>query len=204
MLKRYFLVGIIWMLCSLPLAAGVVTSENQLPWLIALGLVFVAFAVFGNWYIFYGGPDQFDPETGLRRPHMFRTLFIYLIGVMFLLLAAKLALRSSVFGFGLWADYLLSDAEDHNPLSTPRLLGWVISSISFFVASLFLFLKSKKAVIVMLTGIIAYLSGAAIDHYIVNQGNYFPGAIGELTGMGPGLVIFFAATLMMRAGGDLR
>ena len=80
--------------------------------------------------------QSFDPETGLRRPHIFRTLFIYLIGVMFLLLAAKLALRSSVFGFGLWADYLLSDAEDHNPLSTPRLLGWVISSISFFVASL--------------------------------------------------------------------
>ena len=55
MFVRWSVFGFVFVALGLPLAYQVISSEDQLPWLIALGVYFAVAAILGNWFIFFGG-----------------------------------------------------------------------------------------------------------------------------------------------------
>jgi membrane protein DedA with SNARE-associated domain len=55
MFGRWSLFGIVFVALGLPLAYLVIASDDQMPWLIALGVYFVVAAIIGNWFVFFGG-----------------------------------------------------------------------------------------------------------------------------------------------------
>ena len=54
MFRRFLKIAIIYLPIGLIIGIFVVTAENQKPWLIALVIFFLVFAVFGNMYVFFG------------------------------------------------------------------------------------------------------------------------------------------------------
>ncbi len=62
MLRRFFGIGLVFVLLGLPLGYMTVNSENQTPWLIALFSYVVLGGLFGSRYVFFGRQTASAPK----------------------------------------------------------------------------------------------------------------------------------------------
>ena len=58
MMRRWISFGILFIALGSQLAYRVIAAEDQKPWLIALGVYFLAAAIIGNWFVLFGDDGE--------------------------------------------------------------------------------------------------------------------------------------------------
>ncbi|MEM9840624.1 MAG: hypothetical protein AAF830_15910 [Pseudomonadota bacterium] len=200
MFGRASLVGAVWIVFGSPLAFMALNADNQLPYLIALGTLFIVVATFGNYYAFFGFGTAEEQRRPSGRTPFLRKIYLWMAPLMFIALAMT-------FPIQVFAAEALPMPSPDAPLTA--LLPWMTllsASVALLGSAIFIFMRSKHAVIGALGGALLLVATDALAYGIGPRA--FPPILeaSELPFwfLGAALVPFIVMLTLFRIGGDLR
>ncbi|MEM1381729.1 MAG: hypothetical protein AAGH41_13995 [Pseudomonadota bacterium] len=201
MIGRSLIVGIIWMASGITLVSLAEASDRPEPFYVALGLVFVLLATYGNFYALYGfGKSEDERRPGGKIP-LLRKLLFFVTGGMLILLAMQLTL--SVVGELRGLSLTAGDAEARRAALTT--LPLAASCGLLLIAGVLVFRWSKHAILFSLSGAASLIAADVARFGFAPRSlwaiAYEPISYGFL---GIALIPFILLLVLGRLGGDLR